>query len=191
MSGAKRPRGRRGPARVGVAVTVALLAGCGVEPQEVPEPVPGDRLPGASPSAGTPSAAARGPVWGARDGRLVPVFTELEGTGVAARVRALLALSNVGDGPPSAIPAGTRLVRVSTDADAVVLVLSDQLRRVPPRELPLVLGQLVFTATEPPEVRRVHVRAGQVPVVYVDATGRRISRALVREDFAELVQGGS
>jgi spore germination protein GerM len=47
----------------------------------------------------------------------------------------------------------------------------------------------VFTVTEQPEVRRVHVRADQDPVTYVDATGRRIGQALVRTDFAELVQG--
>ena len=55
---------------------------------------PPGRLPAASPSLSAPTAVARGRVWGARDGRLVPVFTELEGTGTAARVRAVLSLAD-------------------------------------------------------------------------------------------------
>ena len=172
-------------------VVALLLASCGVEAQRAPEPVPADRLPAASPGAAAPTASVRGRVWGARDDRLVPIFTELDGTGTVPRVRALLSLADLEEGPPSALRPGTRLLRATRSGDVVVLSLSEELRRVPRDDLPLALGQLVLTVTEEPEVLRVHVRAGQEPVVHVDATGRRIGRALVREDFAELVQGSA
>lgn len=182
-------RRRRHTGACAGALLALLVAGCGVEPQRAPEPVPAGRLPVASPEAAAPTAAVRGRVWGARDDRLVPVFTALDGTGTAARVRALLSLSDPAERPPSALRPGTRLLATTRDGDTVVLSLSVELRQVPREELPLALGQLVFTVTEQPEVRRVHVRAGQEPVVHIDATGRRIGRALVRSDFAELVQG--
>lgn len=173
-----------------VGIVVALLVtACGVEAQPAPEPVPPGRLPAASPSTAAPSAASRGQVWGARDGRLVPVFAELRGTGTESRVRAVLSLADPDNRLPSALPPGTRLLRITGSGDRIVLTLSEELRAVPPDDLPLALAQLVFTVTERPDVRRVHVRADQDPIVYVDATGRRIGRALVRSDFAELVQG--
>lgn len=174
----------------GVSLAV-LVTGCGVDVQRTPEPVPPARLPTVTPSAAGPTALARGRVWGARDGRLVPVFTELPGTGTASRVRAVLSLAELDERVPSALPAGTRLVSVTRSGDTIVLTLSRELREVPDTDLPLALGQLVFTVTERPEVRRVHVRADRDPVVYVDATGRRIGRALGRSDFAELVEGGT
>lgn len=181
------------PTRAGCAgVLVGLVvAGCGVDPQQAPEPVPRDRLPAASPSPSPSTAAARGRVWGAREGRLVPVFTELPGTGLRSRVRAVLSLTELPGGPLTSLRPGTRLVGVSRSGDLAVVSLSDELGEVPADDLPLALGQLVLTVTEDPEVRRVHVRVEQVPIVYVDATGRQISRALVRSDFAELVLGDS
>lgn len=174
----------------GVAVAL-LVTGCGVEVQRAPEPVPADRLPAASPEATAATASVRGRVWGARDGQLVPVFTELDGTGTAARVRALLSLSDPAERPPSALRPGTRLVGTTRAGEVVTLSLSDELRQVREADLPLVLGQLVFTVTEQPDVRRVHVHVGREPVVYVDATGRRVERALVRSDFADLVPAGA
>lgn len=173
-----------------VAVSVVLLVtACGVEAQPAPEPVPAGRLPSASPSAAAPSTASRGQVWGARDGRLVPVFAELQGTGTAARVRAVLSLADPDERLPSALPPGTRLLRITGSGDRVVLTLSEELRTVPAADLPLALAQLVFTVTERSDVRRVHVRADREPIVYVDATGRRVDRPLVRSDFAELAPG--
>ena len=184
---------RAAPSRAvcaGLLVTVVLTA-CGVEPQRAPEPVPPDRLPAASPSPSTTGVAARGRVWGAREGRLVPVFTELPSSSTRSRVRAVLSLDGRDGGPPTALRPGTRLLRLTQSDDLVVVSLSDELGQVPSADLPLALGQLVLTVTEQPGVRRVHVRVEQVPIVYVDATGRQISRALVRADFAELVQGDS
>lgn len=179
-------RGPAGPAALALAA-VLLLSACGIEPQRSPEPVPGDRLPAASESP-TQAGASRGRVWGARDSRLVPVFVELPDDGTAGRVRALLALAEPEQRPPTALRPGTRLLDVERNGDTVVLVLSKELDLVPVTELPLALGQLVFTATEQPGVRRVHVRSGEVAVRYVDATGRTIARALVRPDFAGLVE---
>ena len=177
----------RGRAPEAVLLVVVLLLGaCGVEPQRSPEPVPVDRLPAATPApGGTP--AAQGRVWGARGSRLVPVFVELQDTGVDGRVRALLALAEPGQRPPTALPGRTQLVRVERSGGTVVLDFSEELEQVPATALPLALGQIVFTVTEHPGVRRVHVRSGDRPVRYVDATGRRISRPLVRTDFAPLV----
>ena len=175
-------------ARVAVVVTL-LVTACGVDAQRTPEPVPPGRLPAASPSTSAPAAVARGRVWGARDGRLVPVFTELEDAGAAARIRAVLSLADPDERLPSALPPGTRLLQVTRSRDRILVILSGELRAVPPQDLPLALAQVVYTVTERPEVRRVDVRAEQDPIVYVDASGRRIGRSLVRSDFTELVQG--
>lgn len=183
---ARTERGAAAPTALAVA-GVMLLGGCGIEPQRSPEPVPADRLPTASASP-TQTDAARGRVWGARDSRLVPVFVELSEGGTAGRVRALLELAEPEQRPPSALRPGTRLVRLEQDGDTVVLVLSEHIEQVPGTELPLALGQLVYTATEQPGVRRVHVRSGDLAIRYVDATGRTIARALVRPDFAPLVE---
>jgi hypothetical protein len=183
----RKPR-TRVAARWPVALLVAvLLSGCGVRPQSAPEPVPSDRLPSATQSPAA-SGAVRGQVWGARNQRLVPVFVELTDSGVAGRVRALLSLAEPGQRPPTALRDGTRLLRVTRSGDTVELALSSDLHLIPMTDLPLALGQLVFTVTELPGVRRVHVRAGQQQVRYLDATGRRITRPLVRTDFDGLVE---
>jgi hypothetical protein len=179
----------RARARLLLLLAVVLLVGaCGVEPQRLPEPVPVERLPAASPGP-TQNTSARGQVWGARDGRLVPVFVELTDRRPAGRVRALLALGAPGQTPrpPTVLPPRTRLMGVERSGDTVVLEFSEELRRVPVTTLPLALGQIVLTVTEQPRIRRVQVRSDGVPVQYVDATGRRITRDLVRADFADLV----
>jgi spore germination protein GerM len=85
------------------------------------------------------------------------------------------------------LPPRTQLIGLDRSGDAVVLEFSGELRGVPVNTLPLALGQIVLTVTEQPPIRRVHVRSDGVPISYVDATGRRIDRAMVRGDFAELV----
>ncbi len=180
--------GRSVAARWPVALlVVVLLTGCGVRPQSHPEPVPSDRLPTTTQTP-APTGAVRGQVWGARDQRLVPVFVELTDSGVAGRVRALLSLAAPGQRPPTALRDGTMLLRVTRSGDTVEVALSSDLLLTPMTDLPLALGQLVFTVTELPGVRRVHVRAGQERVRYVDATGRSISRPLVRTDFDGLIE---
>lgn len=179
---------RRPTARLVVLLlTVVLLGGCGVRPQSDPEPVPADRLPTTS-ATPAPIGATRVQVWAARDQRLVPVFVELTDSGIAGRVRALLALAEPGQRPPTAIRSGTRLLRVTRSGDTVELTLDRELLTTPTTDLPLALGQLVFTVTEQPDVRRVRVRAGSELVRYVDATGRSISRPLVRADFDGLIE---
>lgn len=174
--------GRRGDVAV---VAALLLAGCGVEPQQSPEPVPAERLPSAAASPSGHQATARVRVWGARQSRLVPVFVEVSGSGagLASRVAALLTLAEAEQRPPTAIRRGTRLLQLERTGDTVELTFNDELRLVPVADLPLALGQIVFTVTEQPDVERVQVRAGDGPVRYVDATGRTIARPLVRADF--------
>lgn len=115
----------------------------------------------------------------------MPVFVDVSGsgTGLASRVAALLALAEAEQRPPTAIRRGTRLLQLERSGDTVELTFNDELRLVPVADLPLALGQIVFTVTEQPDVERVQVRAGDGPVRYVDATGRTISRPLVRADF--------
>lgn len=175
-------------ARLLLLAVALLVSACGVEPQRLPEPVPVERLPTASPNP-TGDTTARGQVWGARDSRLVPVFVELTDRGTGGRVQALLALANPGQSPrpPTVLPARTRLIGLERSGDTVLLEFTEDLRRVPVTVLPLALGQIVLTVTEQPRIRYVQVRSGGAPVPYVDASGRTITRALVRADFAELV----
>lgn len=186
-------RASRGPAGLVLflVLATALLAACGVEPQEDPERVPVARLPQvASPSAGTPMGQAR--VWGAREQRLVPVFVPVSAPGAEPRLRALLALSDPDQQAPTLVPRGTRLVSMSVRTGNVDLALSEEFRRASRRDLPLVLGQIVLTLTEDPGVQRVRVRvrvrAGDAAVPSLDGVGRDVGRPLVRSDFTTLVQ---
>lgn len=180
-------------ARARAAVPAALLAtalavtGCGVEPQRNPEPVPAERLPSASPRPESTAGVRQLRVWGARDERLVPVFVELSDTSVRSRLTALLDLGKPGSQAPTALPAGTRVMDVREDGDGVAVVLSSEVGTVPVADLPLVLGQIVFTVTEQPGPVRVQVSAAGRFLRYVDATGRAIERPLVRADFDGLL----
>lgn len=177
---------RRAPVRA-VLLVAMVLTGCGVDTQPAPEPVPAERLPSPLVAPGESGPVAQVRVWGARDGRLVPVFAELRDTGLRARLTALLELGEPGQRPPTALPAETRLLSVVWTGDRVDLTLSPDLRSTPVADLPLALGQLVFTVTELPGAQRVQVRAGDERVPYVDATGRTLTRPLVRGDFDGLV----
>lgn len=173
---------------VGLAV-VAVLLGCGVRPQSEPEPIPGDRLPTATAGPGAAVPVSRDRVWGTRDDRLVPVFVELGGTGVSARITALLALAQREPRPPTSLPPGTRLVSVDQREESLTLTLTREVLSAAERDVPFVLGQLVLTATEEPGVGNVTVLAQDRPVLLVTADGDTLTRPLLRSDFSGLLSG--
>jgi hypothetical protein len=176
--------------RAGVLLGAVLLAACGVEPQSAPEPVPAERLPRAGPTQGSTSPAVRARVWGARDQRLVPVFTELTGTSAVARLQSVLSLGAAEEPAPTVVPTGTRLLSVTQRSSLMVVDLSQDVTTAQPNHIPLVLGQLVLTVTEDPGVDEVEVRADGEPVLLISATGSVVSHPLRRSDFAHLLQGG-
>jgi hypothetical protein len=117
-----------------VLVAFAVTA-CGVEPQSRPEPVPAERLPSARPEAST-APMSRDRVWGARDGRLVPVFVDVPPQSPAGRVRALLRLSVVR--PGQLVPTVTEvpgIVRVTVNAGDAPVALTDPSGRTVSRPL--------------------------------------------------------
>jgi hypothetical protein len=173
--------------RVVLAVALAVIAACGVDPQRVPEPIPGDRLPSAT-AAPSSTAAERVRVWGTRDGRLVPVFVQLPRATLSDRLRAVLDLGDTGS--LSAVPSRTRLVAVDQRGDLVELVLSDELAAVRPQERSLALGQLVLTSTESAAVRRVQVRVRDAVFPLLTGDGRQLTRPLTRDDFVALTAAG-
>lgn len=179
---------RRRPSRSGrtrhLLLAGVLLTACGVQPQDEPQPVPADRLPGATapPSA---DAADRDRVWGVRDQRLVPVFVELPDKDVGSRVRALLLLADSAQEATS-IPRGTRLLSVDRRGDLVELVLTSRFMSTDERTVPLALAQIVFTVTEVPGVERARVETSDGPVPLVDAAGQVVGRPLQRTDFAAM-----
>lgn len=165
-----------------------LLVSCGVSPQRSPEPVPPERLPAATP--GPSEGLAQGRIWVARKESVVPVFVALPARGLNGRLRALLALGEPGQTLPTAIPQGTRLLRIVRQADEVVrLDLSEQLLTADQTAVPLALAQLVLTATEEAGVVRVLVHAGGEPVTLRDDSSRPLRRPLQRDDVAVYVQG--
>lgn len=169
----------------------ALLCGCGVVPQSDPAPIPGDRLPTPAASDGDGVPRATGRVWGAREGRLIPVPVQLSQPTVRARVRALLRLSEPDQRPPTMIPRGVTLLSLSQRNDTVQLTVSSELLQTPQEALPVALGQLVLTVTEDSTARRVQVRVGRSVVPLVDATGQRVVRPLERSDFAGITPPGT
>ena len=174
--------------RAAVACALLVLTGCGVSPQPAPEPVPLDRLPSAM--AAPSGSAQQVRVWVVRGERVVPVFVERAGRGPRSRVEALLALSTDDETLTSAIPSGTRLLRIVPDGDDVVeLQLSPRLLEVRQGDQPLAVAQLVLTATEGPGIRAVRVTAGGRLISVPGASGRMITRPLRRPDVASYVQG--
>jgi hypothetical protein len=182
---------RRTTVLAAALVAALLVAGCGVQPQSEPKPVPSNRLPSVETTEGAPAPGSRARVWGVRDQRIVPVFVELTGPGVVARVTALLTLRRSGQQPLTSIPDDTRLLDVERQGDNVVLSLSRELLRTPERDVPLALGQLVLTATEQPGVRGVEVQAGDAPVRLVSGEGVTLSRPLSRDDFWSLLESSA
>jgi len=90
-------------------------------------------------------------------------------------------------GPPGGytteLPAGARLVDLDIADGTAHAVFSPAVARAPRA----ALGQIVYTLTENPSVRRVVIGAGKTdPIPLTDSAGNTIDRPATRADFTDL-----
>jgi hypothetical protein len=100
-----------------------------------------------------------------RVARVIGTVRRGEHPGLAA-FRILLAdgFSGTGGGSATASPRGTRLLRYHANDGTVRITLSRRFARLAGAPLRLALAQIVFTASDLPGVRRVHVRTALGPL---------------------------
>lgn len=173
------------PAALLALLALLGLVGCGVDTQDRPVGVPDDRLPATSNSGGREASAEptrRGLLYLCRGDELEPVLFQLQATGVAGRVNALLSVRDLPSGLRSAVPVGTRLERTEQEGDVVTLSLSEQVLRARGKDQRLAVAQLVYTATETPGVTGVLVKVGGEIIPLPDRIGRTVTHPLTRDD---------
>lgn len=176
---------RHVPAALLALLALLGLLGCGVDIQDRPVGVPDDRLPATSSSGGREASAEptkRGLLYLCRGDELEPVLFQLQATGVAGRVNALLSVRDLPAGLRSAVPVGTRLEGTEQEGDVVTLSLTEQVLRARDKDQRLAVAQLVYTATETPGVAGVLVAVNGQVIPLPDRTGRTITRPMTRKD---------
>lgn len=168
-------RGVRWPARVSGAVAglvsaVVVVGGCGVQPQQRPEPVPSVPV-GTAPPAPEEPGAVRTTVWMVRGERLQGVprsVASLDLPSVLASLAAGPTRSEVVAGVRTAVvPQFFSGVRSEVSDRVAVVGATEQFAGLAGDDQLLAVAQLVWTVTEVPGVRRVRLeidgRAVDVP----------------------------
>jgi len=124
-----------------------------------------------------------------QDGRLVAEQLEVSGEHPArSSMEALLAGPRVA-GHQTQVPAGTRLLGLSVTGGTATLDLSDHVRHVQGiPAIPLLLGQVVFTLTQFPNVQRVVVRVAGEEVRVLGGEGVTVPEPLDRATVQRLLR---
>ena len=154
-----------------VALTCALLAGCGVRTQDAPEQLPPDVLPSelqasAAPPTGQPAEPFPGgstttvPVYLVEGDRLIQVDRPAGRRSLEDALTALLAAGEAGGSQRSAVPAGTVVERLERRGDLLSIELSRQFGQVRGLDQVLAVAQVVWTATEFPPVQQIDLLVG-------------------------------
>ena len=177
--------------RVAAAVTagVLVLTSCGIPSDRTARPlVVADSPPATGPLNNPAGPSRSGTIFLSRGGELVPVTTSINGTSVGAVVTALLTWSGGGGNLTSAIGDRTRLLRWATDEQGVAqLSFSAEFADVPSRTERLAVAQVVYTATSVPGISSVRFSVQNMPIDVPTATGRLVSRPVIRDDYADLL----
>jgi hypothetical protein len=168
-----------------------LLPACGVPVDDVPRPVAGEELPGASaPQTLTgplTTKAENRTIFLLDEGRLMRAVRAIDDpVGLPDVVTALL------DGPTedevemglrSAIPPETELLSATIDGNIATLDFSSQFADVVGDAQRYSLAQVVWTATSYPGVDGVRIAIDEQLVQVPNADGQLVERPLTRIDF--------
>lgn len=173
---------------------LALLTGCGVEPQAAPEDLDVSPIPAATaePPGGTPGSELV--LWFLRDDRLSPVQRSADGAGPVSALSALtegLTASEADAGLTTAISRQPLAVITGGDAEEGVLTVgvTDAFTYVAGADQLRAVAQVVWTATEFDEVDAVRFTTTEGPLeVTTDAglTDEPVGRA----DYGSLAPDG-
>ncbi|MFZ4518813.1 MAG: GerMN domain-containing protein [Microthrixaceae bacterium] len=187
-----RPAGRRPVAVLATLVATALaatvLAACGIASDDSPRALTVSTTttqPSATPTSGGTAAV----LYYVAGKSLVPLSRSLADRRPGTVLNALLEPpgdAETARGLTTSIPNGTELRGLTTDGDILEVDLSSDFENVAGPGRQQAIGQMVMTATEFPEIRRVRFRVGGKPVQVTSLT--RGDTSVVTEcDFAELL----
>jgi hypothetical protein len=170
---------------VGLLVAALLLTGCGVRPEDRPEPVTTAAAPSLNTGNGSPAAGPRLTVFFVRGAVLAPVERRTDATTTAA------ALDHLVEGPTRAeVRTGIRTAlppevvgvdEVLPDGVAVVSVTRGFTGITGGNQL-LAVAQIVWTLTDLPTVTTVRFVVEGAPVE-VPTDGGLADRAVGRDDY--------
>ena len=175
------------------AALVLFAAGCGAEQAVSLGPV------GDTTKTTTPSTTTRGPVtlaltvWLARSDGLVPVqrahsLTKAVATAAIEELLAGPTAEERASGISSAIPAGTKLLGISLhDGVATIDLTSEYATGGGALSMQDRLGQVVYTLTEFPTIKKVLFHLDGAPVHVFSSEGIVLDHAVSRSDYVNLL----
>lgn len=171
---------------------VLALAGCGIDAQSSPTPVPISGLTAPTPAVSpTPTSAVVVPreVFFVRNNRLVAAERRLPiDSAPTSGINALLAgptEAEAASGLTTALPAGVRLDVEVTGTVAVIRV-PHEFEQLSGAEQVLALAQLVYTATASDGITGVQLTDGNHPIDVPTDAGRLAPGPVTRADYREL-----
>jgi hypothetical protein len=177
---------------IALAALGFVLAGCGSE-KPVSLGQPGTGATTTQEQTGSVPAPLSLEVWFARDDGLVAVRR----THTATRAVATAAITSLLDGPTaaeraagiaSAVPAGTRLLGINIENGvATVDLTSDYQSGGGSRSMQMRLGQVVYTLTQFPTVRKVRFHLDGLPVDVFSSEGIVLKNPVGRDDYVDLL----
>ena len=176
---------------VGTSLLV-VAAGCGSEAVSVGPAASTQTKPDTTPTQTAPETVAL-KIWLARSEGLVAVQREHAPTNAVATaaMQALLAGPSAAErasGMSTAIPAGTKLLGISIhDGVATVDLTSEYETGGGSFSMQLRLGQVVYTLTEFPTIKKVLFRLDGAPVDVFSSEGIVLGHAVARSDYADLL----
>lgn len=174
-------------AALAALATALMLCGCGVEPQARPEtvsiPAPPTTQAARSGDPGDPQVR----VYLVRGARLTPVTRFDPEPGVDTSLQLLAAgptrTEVLVDGLRTAVPPQSLIPELSAPGDAVVTIaVTRDFTDISGRSQLLAVAQVVWTATEHPEIRRVRITAEGRPLEVPTDAGLT-DEAVGRDDY--------
>jgi spore germination protein GerM len=179
---------------VGVAISVGLVAGCGVEAQDEAqqidrESVPFDLLDPEAPQVTVPPEGNLFVVFLVDGEALVDVTRAVQARPTVARALRVLEGGPTGDefarGLTTAIPPGSEIRRVIVRNDTAIVDVSERFEENVRGQEELALAQIVYTATGLEGVERVRFRLEGEPTVVPREDGTQTSGAVSRNDYPQ------
>jgi sporulation and spore germination protein/immunoglobulin-like protein involved in spore germination len=168
------------------------LAGCGDNAVSL-GPAPSGQTTAGSEPTGTGGKALSLEVWFPRNGELVSVKrTQARTRAVAtAAIHELLAGPSEPErltGIRTAVPDGTRLLGIAIHRGVATVDLTSEFESGGgSRSLQMRLGQVVYTLTQFPTVKKVRFRLDGTPVNVVSSEGIVLPHPVARNDYANLL----
>ncbi len=187
-----------------VFLGLVALTGCGVGPETVPRPLPGDDQEAvvADPSASPNKAGVLDSLWFVQDEQIVPVTRTTENqltdeemiqalqagpTASEAAQGLRTALTPLVPEEPLVITAEAQGVPVAVNPGQTAVVLNPEFTQLPSQEQLLVLGQVVATLADSPDSTVLFVDDQGTPIGIPLPSGRLTSDPVSTADFTQLM----